>query len=154
MFFLSLSNRKKQHNTNPALVPCPLVPHFPRHTALPYAFWRALITRYMCCFLELMKQNCLMLHHLEIRGCVSIKQAHSCADMACGWLVTRLVVKYTTLFQGWMTAISTKLMVRHLFSQQASVSDEWLRMALTFHCFGLTCMTVCIAMQASPLPFT
>lgn len=39
------------------------------------------------------------------------------------------------------------------FSQQTSVSDEWLRMALTFHCFGLTC-TVCIAMQAFPRPFT
>lgn len=58
----------------------------------------------------------VMLHHLEIKGCVSIRQAHSSADTtAWGRLVTRLVVKYTTLFQGWMTAISAKLMVWHLF---------------------------------------
>lgn len=69
----------------------------------------------------------LMLHHLEIRVCVSIKQAHSCAAAARGWLVTRLVVKHTTLFQGWMTAISTKLMVRHLFfpSRHQYLMNGW-----------------------------
>lgn len=103
---------KKQHNTSPALVPCPLVPPFLRHTALPCAFWRALLVRYISCFLEPVIQNCLMLQYLEIR-CVSIK--HSSVHMACGWLLTRLVVKYTALFQGWMTAISSKLMVWHLF---------------------------------------
>lgn len=77
-------------------------------------FWRALFACYICCFLEPMKQNCSVVNDLEIKGCTSIKQAHSDA-LACGWLVTRLVVKYSTLFQGWMTAISTKLMVRHLF---------------------------------------
>lgn len=71
---------------------------------------------YTCCFSESQwNKTVLLFLHLEIKGCVCIKQAHSSADPACGWLATRLVVKNTTLFQGWMTAISAQLVVRHLF---------------------------------------
>lgn len=100
---------------------------------------------HICFFVEPMKRNCLMLHPLET-GRMSVHKASPLRLWsACGWLVRRLVVKCTMLFQGCMTAISARLMVRHLFfffSQQTSVSDEWLRMALTFHCFGLTLLFV------------
>lgn len=49
---------------------------------------------------------------------VSVRQVHPCAAMAGGRLVTRLVVKHTRLFQGWMTAVGAKLVARHLFSSQ------------------------------------
>lgn len=40
-----------------------------------------------------------MLYHVEIKGCVSIKQAHSGAGSARGWLVTKLVVKHTVILR-------------------------------------------------------
>lgn len=102
---------------------------------------------YTCFFMEPMKRNCLMLHPLETGRMAVHKASPLLHWSACGWLVRRMVVKCTMLFQGCMTAIGAKLMVRHLFfvcffPQQTSVSDEWLRMALTFHYFSLTLLFV------------
>lgn len=70
---------------------------------------------HICFFVEPMKRNCLMLHPLET-GRMSVHKASPLRLWsACGWLVKRLVVKCTMLFQGCMTAISARLMVRHLF---------------------------------------
>lgn len=158
--FFKKSGETTQHW--PWFIPLPLCSSFPKAHCFAMHFLKS-----PTCVLHMLLHGATetgLSHSSPFRGCVSIKQASSCAAMACGCLMTRLVVRYTTTFQGWMTAISTKLVVRHLcvsffcccfffLSQQASVSDEWLRMALTSHCFGLTC-TVCIVMQVNPLSFT
>lgn len=135
--------------------------------ALPCAFWRATY----CCFPEPMERDCLILlqHFRNKRTCEHkasplLRCSGPRLTLRRGWWSS--TPRYS---RGWMTAISAKaygstpiniyiwiyiyLNLYFVCSQQASVSDERLRMALTLHCFGLTC-TVCIAMQASPLPFT
>lgn len=88
-------------------------------------------SRLVCCtcfFMEPMKLNCLMLHPLET-GTMSVHKASPLwLWSACGWLVRRLVVKCTMLFQGCMTAISARLMVQHLFFFfiPASISIWWM----------------------------
>lgn len=107
--------------------------------------------------MEPMKWNCLMLHPLE-SGRMSVHKASPLLHWsACGWLVRRLVVKCTMLFQGCMTAISAELVVRHLFFFfffPAGISIWW--MAENGLDFSLlwSYITVCMAMQAYPLPFT
>lgn len=70
---------------------------------------------YTCFFMEPMKRNCLMLHPLETGRMSAHKASPLLHWSACGWLARRMVVKCTMLFQGCMTAIGAKLMVRHLF---------------------------------------
>lgn len=145
---------KKQHNTSPASVPRPSVPHFPRHTALPCAFLKS-PTRALHMLLPGANETKLSYAtpFRNKRMCehkASPLQRWSGLRVTCDEVGGLSTPRY---FKDEWQPSALSLWFDTFFSQQTSVSDEWLRMALTFHCFGLTC-TVCIAMQAFPLPFT
>lgn len=148
-----LSKRKKKGTLTPL---SSLVPLFPKAPCSAMRFLKS-PTRVLLMLLPGANEMRIVSRYiiLEMGGWVSMKRAPSSAGKASGdscdggwWISTPRYFKDEWQPSAQSLWFDTSFF---FFSQQTSVSDEWLRIALTFHCFGLT---VCIAMQAPhPPPF-